>query len=400
MIYYIKNKWDDTGYIGKEFSKDYQTEELNSFRAVTKPAFAIIRMLFMVICILKKAKSIKDLNYQKFASLDIKLKIIKMIHRFQNVLTLKHLLKLVGITKTRYYEWLNQIQFQCLDSPIKRCFKSVSNQILNREVRIIKKSAANSKMLFWCLRSKYLYAVRNLNLNICYTTYLKYVRLLGLAVKRPRRFLKKHKTGLRASRPNEFLQCDITIQHLISGVKVFIYLIIDNFSRKILNWTVADCVSGQIRRDTLIDAFNTHIDPLFLSKKISILSDAGPENDNHFVKDWINQNPHTLPLLLALKNCEYSNNMIEHINHVLKSENLRHSEYETINDVRKKLDECIPVFNSERPQGVLGGLTPDEVYSGIKPFSLDLSKRFADARKLRHYENKNRKCHCNPLSIG
>ena len=103
MIYYIKNKWDDTGYIGKEFSKDYQTEELNSFRAVTKPAFAIIRMLFMVICILKKAKSIKDLNYQKFASLDIKLKIIKMIHRFQNVLALKHLLKLVGITKTRYY---------------------------------------------------------------------------------------------------------------------------------------------------------------------------------------------------------------------------------------------------------------------------------------------------------
>ena len=50
----------------------------------------------------------------------------------------------------------------------------------------------------------------------------------------------KPKLGFRATAPNDAWHVDATIIKLLDGTKAYLYAVIDNYSRKILAWTVAE----------------------------------------------------------------------------------------------------------------------------------------------------------------
>jgi len=52
---------------------------------------------------------------------------------------------------------------------------------------------------------------------------------------------EKPKLGLRTTRPNEAWHIDTTVVRLLNGSKAYVHAIIDNFSRRILAYRVADC---------------------------------------------------------------------------------------------------------------------------------------------------------------
>jgi len=62
---------------------------------------------------------------------------------------------------------------------------------------------------------------------------------------------------LKATFPNQYWHADITIFKTLDNVKQYIYLVVDNYSRKILSWDMADRVSGEIRVQTLREAWDT-----------------------------------------------------------------------------------------------------------------------------------------------
>ncbi|MSP63413.1 MAG: transposase [Myxococcales bacterium] len=72
------------------------------------------------------------------------------------------------------------------------------------------------------------------------TTWARLVRERGWRRPRNRVHPEKPTIGVRATRPNEFWHIDVTILKLLDGSKAYIHAVIDNYSRKILAWTVAD----------------------------------------------------------------------------------------------------------------------------------------------------------------
>jgi transposase InsO family protein len=46
--------------------------------------------------------------------------------------------------------------------------------------------------------------------------------------------------GIRAKAPNELWHIDVTIIKLLDGTKAYLHAVIDNFSRRILAWTLEE----------------------------------------------------------------------------------------------------------------------------------------------------------------
>jgi transposase InsO family protein len=79
-------------------------------------------------------------------------------------------------------------------------------------------------------------------------TWGKLLRERGWGRPRLRLYPAKPKVGLRTTAPNLAWHIDVTIIRLLDGTKAYVHAVIDNFSRKILAWTVA----GRL------DPMNTH----------------------------------------------------------------------------------------------------------------------------------------------
>ena len=68
------------------------------------------------------------------------------------------------------------------------------------------------------------------------TTWAKFVRARGWLRPRRRIYPPKPKQGVRASRPNEYWDLDVTVIKLLDGTLTYLHAVIDNFSRRILAW--------------------------------------------------------------------------------------------------------------------------------------------------------------------
>ena len=64
----------------------------------------------------------------------------------------------------------------------------------------------------------------------------------------------KPKIGLRTSRANEMWHIDTTVVRLLDGTGVYLDAVIDNFSRRILAWRVADTFGPINSVAVLVDA--------------------------------------------------------------------------------------------------------------------------------------------------
>jgi len=90
---------------------------------------------------------------------------------------------------------------------------------------------------------------------------------------------EKYSTGLRASYPDQIWHADITIVKTLDGMKYYVYLLMDNFSRFILSWRIEEVVSGRIRVETIREACKKYHDKNNIMT--TLITDGGPENDNN-----------------------------------------------------------------------------------------------------------------------
>src|SRR5499426_277883 len=72
------------------------------------------------------------------------------------------------------------------------------------------------------------------------STWYRLVRTFGWRRPRLRLHPAKPKVGLRTSRPDEMWHIDTTVIRLLDGTRAYLHAVIDNFSRRILAWRVAD----------------------------------------------------------------------------------------------------------------------------------------------------------------
>ena len=163
---------------------------------------------------------------------------------------------------------------------------------------------------------------------------------------------------------------------------------IDNFSRRILAWRVADTFAPVNSVTVLLEASRAAAP----SDTIPVvLADAGAENVNAQVDALIHTG--VLRRLLALTELKFSNSMIEAWWRSLKHQWLFLHSLDSITTVRRLVAFYVDEHNRVLPHSAFRGQTPDEMYFGTgDAIPADLTSRATAARLARAEANRSASC--------
>jgi transposase InsO family protein len=260
--------------------------------------------------------------------------------------------------------------------------------LLLREINIIKVYCSDIRFLHWPLSAVYHQIRRDAVANFTLSTFYKYINLLHLKRSDPAKRRKNHHIGIRASAPLQILHADSTVFKTADNQKNYIYLIQDNFSRAILGYRVAAECKAHYTFDNLQDVIRQYLVPAGISS-CQLITDDGSENAGP-VKELISAYPF-LTHLVAQRDIEFSNSMIEAANKQLKYRFLYHQYIPHHEALIKYIEQAILDYNN-RPRDILLGLTPLEVLNGKEVDITVLQQQIANAKSIRMTENKKAKC--------
>lgn len=298
-------------------------------------------------------------------------------------------LKLLRFSRQQYWQLKQKI---CTQSLLRLCIPKHPAQLLHREVNAIKKYCEDARYIHWPLASVYHQLIRDKVAFFHISTFYKYITRLKLNRATALKRRKNHSTGIRAAAPLQLLHADVTVFRTADNIKAYIYLIQDNFSRAVLGYTVHAYRKASVMLELLQDACTGYLQPAALEYSC-LMTDDGSENFG-VVQDFVKaaDNP-VLEHIIAQRDVEFSNSMIEAANKHLKYYFLYHKHIADFNSLSRWLPEAIGDFNN-RPHHVLNGLTPLEVLNGkTTDKNVAIAQRQA-AKTERIAQNKQQKC-CN-----
>jgi putative transposase len=252
----------------------------------------------------------------------------------------------------------------------------------------MKELVISDQFKYWPICSIAWYATRENLMHASLATWYKYVKIMGLKSHRITK-KKRYPQGITASTPNEKWHADITIVKTLDGIKNYVYLLMDNYSRYIINWRVEPVVSGKIRVETIKEAYQQNTED---NKNVDLIIDGGPENNNGEMDKYLCSETINISKLIAMKDIPYSNSLIEAQNKLIKYWYLFKCHYNDIDELRKVLDWIIYDYNNKRPHNSLRGLTPNEAYNG-RTFDITAIKlKTEQAKQKRLIENRKNQC--------
>lgn len=316
-------------------------------------------------------------------------KIIEVVSRVKNLTGLKRTLRLFNISVPTFRNWSLQSFTDCFESLTRNCNRVFPNQLSRPEVLKLKGLLSDAQYQFWPVSSNALHALRNNTLPLSLNTWYKYVNKFGLSRPRPASRRKKNAFSVRAQRPHEIWHADITAFVTADHVKHYIYLVVDNFSRKILSWKIADSVKAEFRRSTIEEALGkVNNGP----QNITLITDGGPENKIKAFQDSID---YPIQQKIALVDVHYSNSLIEAHNKLIKYNYLYRMDIPDEHQLLKIFPAVVDDFNN-RPHVSLDGLTPNEAEQNHALDRNRLRIYVQNATQERKKYNQIHRCtHCN-----
>ncbi|MBN2776147.1 MAG: hypothetical protein JXR36_00800, partial [Bacteroidales bacterium] len=168
--------------------------------------------------------------------------IIDTIEKTKDVLGLNRALKAFGISYQQFYAWRRKVN--CNLSPVVLCRKLNPKQITEPELKSINDYLDAPEYRNWSLVSVYYKMLRDKSAFLSLTSFYKYANLL--MPNRPTKKKIRKTKGLRADAPKKILHMDVTIFKPLDNTKVYLYFLVDNFSRYIINWKASLKYSADI----------------------------------------------------------------------------------------------------------------------------------------------------------
>lgn len=158
----------------------------------------------------------------------------------------------------------------------------------------------------WSLLSVYYQAMREGGLYCSLGTWYKYAKALGISRPLPCSRRKKRSRGIRARYPGQIPHLDVTIFSLLDHSKIYLYFITDNYSRKILAWYASLKLSADFCMNNLKSCLKKY--GLGQREKPTlIITDAGPENSERMIRNYIQESGLNIRLLIAQRDITKSN---------------------------------------------------------------------------------------------
>ena len=202
-------------------------------------------------------------------------------------------------------------------------------------------------------------ALRKKDTAVCLTTWYKYSKLLGYRKNRHLFPLKKY-ASLTSFRPNEICCADVTILKTADNKKHYIHFLMDHYSKMILGYCIENSSKPKAISHLLEQAYLNHKN----KEPITFVTNAGVENVNTTVQEFLNRTNQDIKHLIAQKDILFSNSKIEAFNKIIKHQFLLPQNL----TYREKLEAALIVdvmtYYNLRPQLSLQGNTPAETYTG------------------------------------
>ena len=194
------------------------------------------------------------------------------------------------------------------------------------------------------------------------------------------------KLGFRAAAPNEAWHIDVTIIKLLDGTKAYLHAVIDNYSRRILAWTVGDKLNP-MNTCLVLNQAAAHLS----ESETKVYMDSGVENLNKEVNKLLEGG--TLERVIAQIDVTFSNSMIESFWRSLKHGWLFINHLDSMATLRKLVEFYVVEHNTAMPHSAFDGQTPDEMYFGRGEAVPDeLAQKRREARSRRVEENRKLSC--------
>ena len=167
--------------------------------------------------------------------------------------------------------------------------------------------------------------------------------------------------GLDITQPDQVWCADVTYIPMAHG---FLYLaaIMDWNSRRVLSWQLSNTMEADFCVAALQEAIEKYDCPSIFN------TDQGSQFTS---ADWIDElKANHIKISMDGKGRWMDNVFIERLWRSLKYECVYLNAFDDMKDATERLNTWIEYYNHERPHSSLNDQTPNEVYEGIKPFSL------------------------------
>ncbi len=349
---------------------------------------AIIRLLATLLKI-----SGFRLDKQRLPDSEAKTTVLRAIKRCKTAMPLKSALRVLRLSAARHHAW-RQAEKKCELDDRSSCPRSHPTQLTPKEVSTIREMVTATDYRHMPLRTLALYAQRVGKVFASVTTWAKLVRERGWRRPRRRVYPEKPKVGIRATRPNELWHIDVTVIKLLDGTKAYLHAVIDNCSRRILSWRLAERLSPTTTCEILRLAGNN------LGTTPTVVVDSGVENVNGEVDQLVTDG--VLERLLAQVDVTFSNSMVEAFWRSLRHQWLYLHSLDSMAALRRLIGFYVTEHNEVMPHSAFAGHTPDEVYFGRDGQVVDqLAAARRDARHARMEDNRRASCAvCQPPTAG
>ena len=209
-----------------------------------------------------------------------KVSVLRAVARARNALPLGAILRVLRLSPARYQAW-KRAERECGLDDRSSCPRTSPAQLTPEEVSAIKEMVTSDTCRHMPMTTLARYAQRIGKVFASVSTWNKLARDRGWRRPRTRVYPDKPKIGVRGTRPNEYWHIDVTVIRLITGVKVYLHAVIDNFSRRILAWRLAERLDPTTTCEVLVEAGKA------IGCVPTVVADSGVENVNGQVDELV-----------------------------------------------------------------------------------------------------------------
>ena len=329
----------------------------------------------------------RQLNHERLPEGSGKRALLRAIQRAIRVVPLNVALRIARLSPARYHGW-RRAEIRCELDDRSSCPRSKPTRLTAAEVRSVKEMVESDDHRHLSLRGLALHAQRIGRVVASPSTWSRLAREGGWRRPRRRLYPAKPKVGIRANAPNELWHIDVTIIRLLDGTRVYLHAVIDNFSRRILAWTLEERLGAGGTCRILLEA-GRHLGTFPV--ETTVMTDSGTENVNGNVDDLLDREG--LRRVLAQVEVSFSNSMIEAFWRSLRYAWLYLHNLDNVATLRRLIAFYVRAHNETMPHAAFNGQTPDEMYFGNgDAVVIDLAAARLRARQERIKANRAATC--------
>ena len=169
-----------------------------------------------------------------------KLRILRAVARARESMPLRAVLRFLGVSPSRFQAW-GRRQTACALDDWPSCPRTSPHRLTRSEIQAIGAMVTSPDYRHVPTGTLAVLAQRLGTVAASPSTWYRLVRQdPGWRWPRLRVHPAKPKVGLRTTRADEMWHIDTTVIRLLDGTRAYLHAVIDNFSRRILAWRVAD----------------------------------------------------------------------------------------------------------------------------------------------------------------